>query len=327
MFTDTLVKSLTSLTGQKLIFPFYHTICDTPLPHLQHLYPVKSLASFEKDLIFLLRNYKAIDAQQLLDNQYINKRSFHLSFDDGFSGLYYHVAPLLKKYGVPASFFVSSAFIDNRDLMFRCKASLIIQNLSKIKSNYNLIKDFSIILGTSSNIQSINKAILDINYTKRELLDLLAKRIGLNIDEFLKIEKPYLLKEQIIELANDGFTIGSHSYDHPMFADLEQNEQVMQVKYSLEEIHSLIDQKLRLFSFPFSDEKVSLSFFQQVQRDVFPSLKLSFGTAGIKEDSIPCHFQRIAAEYRNWPLSCIIDYQHIKYIAKSPILRNRIERV
>ena len=135
MSSDQTIRLLSEVTGQKLIFPFYHTISNSPLPHLENLYPVRSIDQFENDLIFLLRNYKPIELSEITTCEYVKERSFHLSFDDGFSGIYEYVAPLLKKYGVPASFFVSSAFIDNKAIMFRCKASLLINHIKHNQLN------------------------------------------------------------------------------------------------------------------------------------------------------------------------------------------------
>ena len=53
-----------------------------------------------------------------------------LSFDDGLREIANEIAPLCRQVGVPATFFVNSASLDNRFLCFRNKASLLIEKLS-----------------------------------------------------------------------------------------------------------------------------------------------------------------------------------------------------
>ena len=44
----------------------------------------------------------------------LDRRCLHLTFDDGFRELHDVVAPILLRKGIPATFFVNSAFIDNK---------------------------------------------------------------------------------------------------------------------------------------------------------------------------------------------------------------------
>jgi hypothetical protein len=62
----------------------------------------------------------------------IKKPLLHLSFDDGLSACYDTIAPILLRKGVPATFFLNPAFIDNKALMFRYKISLCLNALDTV---------------------------------------------------------------------------------------------------------------------------------------------------------------------------------------------------
>ena len=47
-----------------------------------------------------------------------------LTFDDGLSECYQVVAPILKEKGIPATFFLCSAFVDNHELAYRFQEEL-----------------------------------------------------------------------------------------------------------------------------------------------------------------------------------------------------------
>lgn len=70
---------------------------------------------FEEIIIELKKIGKFIDTdtclQMLLGHKEIDKRYFHLSFDDGFRNIFTNAFPILKKYDVPAMFFVPSSLI------------------------------------------------------------------------------------------------------------------------------------------------------------------------------------------------------------------------
>ena len=126
---------LIRLSGQHLILPFYHAVSDEDLIHLKHLYPVISTSRFGKDLDFLQQNYNAVSHNYLIDNKFSttlrSKRAFFLSFDDGLRQFYDVVAPILLRKGIPATFFVNTGFIDNKDMFYRLKISILIEKVLK----------------------------------------------------------------------------------------------------------------------------------------------------------------------------------------------------
>ena len=85
-----------------MFLPFYHSVQkEAPLPHIQHLYELRTLADFEKDLDFLLKYYEPIDLAGLLEQLKLGKpferNTFFLSFDDGLREIADWIAPLLFK--------------------------------------------------------------------------------------------------------------------------------------------------------------------------------------------------------------------------------------
>lgn len=50
--------------------------------------------------------------EMLKGNQEIDKKYFHISFDDGFKNIYTNAFPILKKYNIPAIFFVPSSLVE-----------------------------------------------------------------------------------------------------------------------------------------------------------------------------------------------------------------------
>ena len=115
-----------------VLFPNAHVVADTTPRHVRYLYAVRSIANFQADLDFLCRNYRPLAMSELDElprrrGSQASARAFVLSFDDGMREVYDVIAPMLRAKGVPAMFFINSATIDNRQLMWRNKLSLLVE--------------------------------------------------------------------------------------------------------------------------------------------------------------------------------------------------------
>lgn len=326
------LRLLIKLTGQNLITPFYHTVSNSELIHIKHLYNVRTSKEFEKDLDFFLKFYNPIDYYQLIDsitqNRAIKKKSFLLSFDDGLSEFYNIIAPILKKKGISAICFLNPSFIDNKDLFFRYKESILIHYLnnsefSKDKKNEISFwfKKHKLILNSNFNI------LLSINYSERNKLDDLAMLIGVDFNEYLVKKKPYLSTIQVNSLIEQGFLFGAHSIDHPMYSFLSEDEQIKQTEISIKEIIDMYNLNYRIFSFPFTDYNVKKSFFNKVFSNNNPIANLTFGSAGLKHDSCSKNIQRIPIEIDRFSAKDIIIGEYLYYILKSFINKNTINRL
>src|SRR5690606_19551070 len=117
--------------------PTYHSITDHTPDHLKFLYKPRTKKEFLNDLEFILKIYKPIDLQQLIrivhKKEEVSNNLFHISFDDGLKECYEVIAPILKQKGIPATFFINPSFIGNKNLMFRYKASILINKILKEK--------------------------------------------------------------------------------------------------------------------------------------------------------------------------------------------------
>lgn len=296
-----------------LIAPFYHAISDAPLPHIRHLYRVKNISAFERDLDFLLKYYHPIDFHELPNillkskPRQNGKIPMLLSFDDGLREFYDPIAPILLRKGIPAICFLNSAFVDNVDLFFRYKASLLLDTL-----------------GAQERLEK-QKNILSIGYSDREQLNTIAMETGVDFNDFLRKNQPYLTSVQIESLLRQGFHFGAHSVDHPEYRFLSLDEQLRQTTKSTETISNKFGLGYRLFSFPFTDFGVAKRFFEILLTEK-KIAEFSFGCAGIKTDFHARHIQRIPMEANNLTAEEILRHAFLYFWLKKPFGGNHIIR-
>ena len=286
------------LPAISLLVPYYHLISDAPVPHVKHLYAHKTVREFTQDLEFLLRNYRAIGLPDLLEalrrDQPLPKRSFLLTFDDGFREMSDVVAPLLLAKGIPAVFFVSSAFTDNRELCYQHAASVVAERLAKGVSPAEAAAARAIVAPTGASTGDLGADVLSLPYRHRMVIEAVSRAIGVDTRGYLYRVQPYLTRMQITELVRQGFAIGGHSIDHPLYADLPLQEQLRQTRESVGYVKRTYGLDYAAFAFPHHDRGVSRQFFSELYgRD---ELDVSFGTGGPAEDVLRRNIQRISFE-------------------------------
>ena len=265
--------------------PFYHVVSDKKLPHILN-YNYRNVAQFEKELDFYLKYFKPVSLSELLTEKKSGEKIFHLSFDDGLKECSEIIAPILLKKGIPATFFVNPGFVDNQRLFHKYKASLILGKLNQSRD----LKTEHILKAHDLQGEQILKATI----FQDKVLDEVAVLLGIDFDEFLAKQKPYLTSEQLIKLKNQGFSIGTHSFHHPEFWKISGEEQLNEIKNSMDWLHKKINPEIKAFSFPFTDSGVSLKVLEKLKNDNI--CDVTFGTAGIKYDQLNYHFQRYPVE-------------------------------
>jgi len=253
----------------------------------------------------------------------IKKNYFHLTFDDGLANFYHIVAPILIKKKIPATVFVNTNFVDNKELFYRYKASLL-RNFYTI-SNSEIKEKFHNYIGVKDNSkEKVTSFLLNVSFKNRFELTELANCVEYNFQTFLKEESPYLTKKQIKILMEQGFTFGAHSMNHPYYSELTLNEQIEQTKNSLNWIEQELGLNYKAFSFPFTDDGVSSNFFKEVYSNYL--VDISFGTAGIKEDQESNHIQRIDFEIGNKKLKPYLLKEYFKYFLKVFVNKHNVHR-
>jgi len=292
------IEKLRRLAKISFIIPYYHMISDEALPHLANLYPYKNVEQFESDLDFLLEHFHPVDFLTVLkscqEGTPLPEDSFLLTFDDGFREIHDIARPVLLKKGIPALVFVNSAFIDNVECCYSHKASLIVEALRGGFSE-RVLKGLEDRLAlTFNSFDNLVKYILSIKYNDRATLDIIAAEVGFDCGGFLLNQRPYLTSTQIDRMLMEGFHIGAHSIDHPLYHLLSPEAQVHQTIESMKEIRSRFSLEYGAFAFPHSDNGVSRKTFHEIYESGV--VDITFGTAGLLDDPIARNLQRVSFE-------------------------------
>lgn len=151
--------------------------------------------NFESQLIYLKQKFNVICYKDFIDNiddDKISKDSLLLTFDDGDISNYTIAFPLLKKYELPAIFFVITDLL-NSDKPFWWDEIEYYLDKSKSEKRISEVKKWP-------------------NQKRKRYLEELRQK-----SKFPPLKYTQLTISQLNEMHEGGITIANHSHTHPMF--------------------------------------------------------------------------------------------------------------
>lgn len=316
------------LSPVKTLLPYHHVVSDKDLLHIKHLYSYKNVKQFHDDVDFLIRHFNPVSADQLVETiahgKQLPERSFLLTFDDGFKEVYEVIAPILLEKKIPAIFFINPAFIDNKELFYRCKISLLIEELSKRDDALEIAGE---VLGKPyGDFYDLKEDLKKINQLNKNLLDELADSIGYSFNDYLRKEQPFMTSEQVESLSHQGFMIGSHSWDHPYYEYLTADEQLNQTVRSIQFVKDRLHNKYSCFSFPHTDAVVTQEFFDKLKLQPVKA-DLLFGIQNQKSEMANKMLHRFNAERPELNIKSQVNGILLYTLMQTALGRNKIQRI
>ena len=226
------------------------------------LWPPMTPVLFEKIIRTLTRTYEVVGLEGWLANNTAGagKKLATVLFDDGYKDNIEYAAPILKKYNCPASFYIVTDCI-NRNIP--TWTYLLDHALQQTKIEKLLIKNTSLPLEMQNLDLADKTAVRKLKPLMKQLSN--SNRVAvLNsiLDQCKDVSLPenkMMSWQDIEQLKNAGFAIGSHSHTHPMLAALEdESEIVSELKLSAEIIEQKLGSMPLTISYPIGslDERV-----------------------------------------------------------------------
>jgi peptidoglycan/xylan/chitin deacetylase (PgdA/CDA1 family) len=287
-------------------------VSDAHVPHVSHLYRFRTVAEFTSDVEFFARNFTPValsDIVEALDgSRSLPDSCVHLTFDDGFRQMYDIVAPILQRAGLPATFFLNSAFLDGKGLGHYNALSVLLDRIQSSPSAANVVAaGLPRLLPPTKRALTLKERILSIGYAQRSLVGDLAKLAEIDIDRYISDVRPILSSEEVRGLVKQGFTVGAHGHEHLLYSDLTVPDQLDQTFVDMKFLQTQFGVSPNAFAFPHNDNGVGSEFFNSVflQR----RLDISFGTSGLVPHFHPRNIQRVTMEKTSAPAAQILSRQ------------------
>jgi len=202
MIKNKLKKFIGSLAGNDSVFNLFRYINRNNLLIIYYHRVIKkdelvnvkvkdmcvSINDFDAQMRFLSKYYKPVGEEEILtpiQKGGISKHSVWVTFDDGYKDNYINAYPILRKYKIPATFFITTGYINKKVTPY----DLFIGNADLLFMSWNEIKELSR-NGFSIGAHTVHHKILS-TLSKKEMADEISnskheieKRLGIKVSSF-----------------------------------------------------------------------------------------------------------------------------------------------
>lgn len=258
MAGNTLVFNLFRFINKnKLIILYYHRVVKKEdLVNITNKHLCVDTESFENQMKFLSQFYNPIGEKEVIlaieGKSKIPEYSVWVTFDDGFKDNYKNAYPILKKYKIPATFFITTGFVDGQVMPCEdyIEKAIRMSNLKEIKFNLNK-EAYKYSLHSeeqkTNTIKSLLAVMRDKNITEDKYLKELIESFKIQTKDITEL---FMSWNDVKELRNNGFSIGAHTVNHKILSNLSKEEITKEIFESKYEIEKNLGENIFSFAYP-----------------------------------------------------------------------------
>ncbi|MFC1708732.1 polysaccharide deacetylase family protein [Candidatus Omnitrophota bacterium] len=220
---------------------------------------------FEIQIQYLTNKYRVVSLEELIQRIHSPNTAVDdyvaITFDDGYRDNYTNAYPILNKYNVPVTIFLTTGFIGTDKLFWWDRVTRIVKSIIRKNQHIDFSRDFypekikDAIAGISSrDVSSSSKVISallkEISEEKKNLiLDDLEKQIpSLASDDQ---GRPYPLTwDEVRQMSEKGTEFGSHTVTHPILTRIESSQASNEILHSKVVLEGKIGKKVLHFAYP-----------------------------------------------------------------------------
>lgn len=237
-----------------------------------NFHAVSDVDWFEKVVAYLSEKYEMIDTRQLYDYYYNGKKIQNaclITVDDGHLSSFDTIYPVLKKYNVPAVFFVSPLIAQRagaNNFWFQELSDYNQEDVIKIISEeMGAVYDYS--SSFTSNLRKLKvdglKQVIQIYQAKHHVP---AKpSLNMTIEQIKQIDR-----EGLVE-------IGAHTLLHPFLATETADRAKREIVESINQLEEILQHPIRSFAYPNGTPILDFTI-REMEYLKETSVKLAFST-------------------------------------------------
>jgi len=187
-------------------------------------------------------------AAELLAERSLPPRSVAITFDDGFRDNIEVALPILKRTGLPATFFVASGYLDG-GVMWNDVIIDAVRNASdaSIAEYFKCDPETGVTL--SERVSLMRRCIGSLKYQDPAGRNDAAVEIArqLNVGP---APSPMMTRQQVRQLAQEGMEVGAHTVTHPILTQIDTDAATKEILDSRSELEEITGHRVTSFAYP-----------------------------------------------------------------------------
>jgi peptidoglycan/xylan/chitin deacetylase (PgdA/CDA1 family) len=235
--------------GDRLCVVNYHRILRASDPMLES---EPDVATFRWQMALLARCFNVLplhEALVTLDAGKLPPRAICITFDDGYRSVHDLALPVLKEFGLPATVFVTSGYIGERNMW----NDRIIEAVQSLPDGQLDLSDVGLGAYSLRSPDQRKAALGELTEASKYLPP--AARLGLieRLETLVGDGLAHglmLTPEMVVNLDRQGIEIGAHTISHPILTSLDEASARLEISGGKEELEAIIGKPVRLFAYP-----------------------------------------------------------------------------
>ena len=235
-------------TARLSVLAYHRVLAD----HDPLLPAVPTAAEFEARMRWVAANFNVLplpDAVRALRENRLPKRALSITFDDGYADNYLIVLPILRRLGLPATFFIATGYLDG-GCMFN---DVVIEALRQASGPHAELEDLGLgrhPLGShEQRSRAIDRILARLKYfepaRRTDAALEIAKRAGARVPTDLMMSS-----DQVRTLHASGMTVGAHTVTHPILAEIPAQRAREEMAAGRARLEQITRAPVCLFAYP-----------------------------------------------------------------------------
>jgi peptidoglycan/xylan/chitin deacetylase (PgdA/CDA1 family) len=228
----------------------YHRVNDERDP----FFPSLPTAVFERHMEFIVRAYLVLPLEELVERMrrsVVPRNALAITLDDGYRDNLTHAAPVLARYGLPATVFLATGFIGSAEVPWFDRVALAFK--TSRATTYRAPWGAAVRLESRDDRLSALGGMLA--YLKRRADDEMRRAVdellaALEVSDQRPFKNWMLSWDDVHALAGLGFGIGAHTVSHPILSRVSTERAWAEITGSRSMIASACGFAPRTFAYP-----------------------------------------------------------------------------
>jgi peptidoglycan/xylan/chitin deacetylase (PgdA/CDA1 family) len=236
----------------KYVILCYHRIGTGGIPFYSEL----DADEFEKQMRFLRAHYRILPLEQLLSEMAdpgAKTQGVALTFDDGYRGIYNEALPILTKYKIPATVYLTAGAIESGDPAWYDKIflTMLVYPQDFLEIQLDAPRRFALQsreARIAAAVEIVSKLRRVPDAQRRARCVELEKQVSLPADG---LADRMLNWNQVREMQRNGIDFGAHTMTHPAMSRLEIPDAERELRESKQLVEERLQRPVRDFAYPF----------------------------------------------------------------------------
>ena len=246
-----------------IVLLFHGIVNEDKLGSFSDIGPDNHISSkiFEQIISWISYKYAPLSLEAALKAETPNQSGVVLTFDDGFKDNLYVALPILEKYRIPATVYITSGFIDRSVYPFEYQLASIVKHAHEISLDSDIDPEILSAFKLEDKMQIYMRLKNKLKFSSNAVRQQVLRKLDQKFD-FLTSKMEYLTEKELLELSQSSLiTIGSHTHYHQVLSSIPEKNAKDDIRKGKECLEEWIGRRVYHFSYPYGSYNQKITHF------------------------------------------------------------------